>query len=211
MSHAGRRAVIERRAERAVSDYIAHHQADAAAEMNCYRATPSLRLAIRRAARAHTADGGKHPHQWRIPRDVLRKFGARLSREDRALRDVPSFDELHGVVLRAGDLTHGIGELAVYDTALRIGAKLDLPPLRVYLHRGSRDGAAMLGVDARRPSVAVSELPTAFATLEAHEIEDCLCIFKGLLSGERSLPPVGCRCGGRGCARPARSAARAGC
>lgn len=97
-----------------------------------------------------------------------------LAREDRALRNVPSFDELHGVVLRVGDLTRGIGELAVYDTALRIGAKLDLSPLRVYLPRGSRDGAAMLGVDARRPSVAVSELPTAFATLEPHEIEPLL-------------------------------------
>ena len=149
--------------------------------------------------------GGKHSHHLRIPRDVLRKFGARLSREDRALRNVPSFDELDGVVLRVGDLTHGIGELAVYDTALRIGAKLDLPPLWVDLHRGSRDGAVMLGVDARRPWVAVSELPTAFATLEPREIEDGLCIFKGLLSGERSLPPEGCRCGGRGCARPARS------
>ena len=80
MSHAGRHAVIERRAEQAVSDYIAHHQADAAAEMNCYRATPSLRLASRRAARVRTADGGKHPHQWRIPRDALREFGARGSR-----------------------------------------------------------------------------------------------------------------------------------
>ena len=49
MSHAGRHAVIERRAEQTVSDYIAHHQADAAAEMNCYRTTPSLRLAIRMA------------------------------------------------------------------------------------------------------------------------------------------------------------------
>ena len=124
---------------------------------------------------------------------------------------MPSFDELDGVVLRVGDLTHGIGELAVYDTALRIGAKLVLPPLRVYLHRGSRERAAVLDVDARRPSVAVSELPTAFAALEPHEIEDCLCIFKGLLSGERSLLPEGCRCGGRGCARPARSVARAGC
>ena len=148
-----------------------------------------------------TADGGKHPHHRRISRDVLRKFGARLSREDRALRDVPSFDELHGVVRRVGDLTHGIGELAVYDTALRIGAWLGVRPERVYLHRGTREGAEAVRVDHRRSTVAVSDLPSSFARLAPHEIEDCLCIFKGLLSGKPPPRPTGCRCNGGGCAR----------
>ena len=194
-------AVIGQRAEQAVSDYLEYHRDDAAAELHFYRAMPTLRHAIRGAARARTAGGGKHPHQWRIAWDVLRRFGIRLAREERALQEAQSFDELHRVVQRVGELTHGIGELAVYDTALRIGAKLDLPPARVYLHRGTRGGAEALGLDHRRPSIAVSALPRAFAPLDAHEIEDCLCIFKKLLSGERSPRVASCRCSGRGCAR----------
>lgn len=60
-------AVIEQRAEKAVSDYTQYHRADAARELDSYRAVPALQKAISRAARAHTADGAKHPHQRRIP------------------------------------------------------------------------------------------------------------------------------------------------
>ncbi|MXY22660.1 MAG: hypothetical protein F4Y49_15165 [Dehalococcoidia bacterium] len=69
-------AVIERRVAQAVSDYIAHHRKDAIKELQFYRDTPTLGHAITRAAHACTAGGGKHPHQWRIPRDALREFGA---------------------------------------------------------------------------------------------------------------------------------------
>ena len=92
------------------------------------------------------------------------------------------------VVQEVGALIRGIGELAVYDTALRIGAKLDLLPTQVYLHRGTRDGAAEIRIDPRCPSITVAELASAFAVLEPHEIEDCLCIFKGLLA-DKPLPP----------------------
>ena len=193
-------AVIDQRAKEAVSDYVAHHRADAAGELDFYRAIPTLRRAISKAARAHTADGGKHPHQRRIACDVLRAFGARLVRLEDTLREAPSFEELHRVVQGVGDLIHGIGELAVYDTALRIGANLRLAPTRVYLHRGTRDGAEAVDVVGRCSTIAVSELPAAFACLEPHEIEDCLCIFKGLLKGDPSLRPTGCRCNGGGCA-----------
>ena len=43
----------------------------------------------------------------------------------------------------------GIGELMVYDTALRIGAKLNLKPMRVYLHAGARAGARALDYENR--------------------------------------------------------------
>ena len=204
-------ALIQQRVDEAVSDYLAYHRDDGVDELDFYRAMPTVPEAITRAARAHTSHGGKHPHQWRIPCDVLREFGRRLSRRERALQEAPSFDELHQVVQEAGRLIRRIGELAVYDTALRIGAKLDLPPTQVYLHRGTRDGAAEIGIDPRRPSIAVAELPRAFAVLEPHEIEDCLCIFKGLLSDKPSLRATGCRCSGRGCARDPSRTAQARC
>ena len=204
-------SVVDQRAEDAASDYIEYHRDDAVGELGFYREMPTLRLAIRRAARAHTADGGKHLRQRRIPCDVLRAFGARLARRERALHEAGSFDELHRVVQGVGDLIHGIGELAVYDTALRIGANLRLPPKQVYLHRGTRDGSEAVGVGRQRSTIAVSELPAAFACLEPHEIEDCLCIFKGLLKGNRSLRSTGCRCNGGGCARRPAGTPRARC
>ena len=206
-----RDAKTHRRAKDAVSDYVAHHRADAAGELDFYRAIPTLRRAISKAARAHTTDDGKHPHQQLIPCEVLRSFGARLVRRERTLREAQSFDDLHRVVQSVGDLVPGIGPLAVYDTALWIGARLDLSPTRVYLHRGTRDGAEALGVDRRLSTVSVSELPRAFARLAPHEIEDCLCIFKGLLSGTRTLRATGCRCAGQGCARRPDGTARARC
>ncbi len=204
-------AVIDKRAAEAVSDYIEHHRDDAASELRFYRSMPTLAQAIRRGARAHTADDGKHPHQWRIPCDALRDFGAQLARQKRPLREARSFAELHQVVEEVGRPTYGIGPLAIYDTTLRIGARLSLAPTEVYLHRGTRSGAEAVGVDPRRSTVAVSELPAAFAALEPHEIEDCLCIFKGLLAGDTCPPLRGCRCSGRGCARPRRRTARTRC
>lgn len=204
-------AVMTQRAEQALSDYTKHHRAAAARELEFYRAIPDLREAISSAARAHTADGGKHPHQRRIPCDALRAFGSGLACREQALNAAGSFDELHQAVKNVGDRTHGIGELAVYDTALRIGARLGLDPERVYLHRGTREGAAAVGPDHRRCAVAVSKLPSPFARLTPHEIEDCLCIFKGLLSGRPSPQPTGCRCTGGGCARRPAGTARVRC
>ena len=64
------------------------------------------------------------------------------------------------------------------DTALRIGAKLGIRPDRVYLHRGTREGARALKLDASQATIDVSQLPPAFQRLDAREIEDCLCIYK---------------------------------
>ena len=192
-------AVIKCRVRRAVSDYIAHHRDDAVAELDFYRAMPILRHVIKAAALARTADGGKHPHQWRIPCNVLREFGTCLSSRERDLREAPSFDELHRVVREVGDRIPGIG------------VKRDLLPTRVYLHRGTMSGAGALGIDRSCPFISVSELPEPFADLKPHEIEDCLCIFKELLSGEKLLRPRGCRCSGRGCARRTRKTTRSRC
>ena len=192
-------AVIKCRVRRAVSDYIAHHRDDAVAELDFYRAMPILRHVIKAAALARTADGGKHPHQWRIPCNVLREFGTCLSSRERDLREAPSFDELHRVVREVGDRIPGIG------------VKRDLLPTRVYLHRGTMSGAGALGIDCSCPAISVSELPEPFADLKPHEIEDCLCIFKELLSGEKLLRPRGCLCSGRGCARRTRETMRPRC
>ena len=194
-------AVMERRMKRAVSDYIAHHRGDAIKELQFYRDRPTLGQVITRAANACTAGGRKHPHQRRIPRDALREFGTRLSGSKRAMQKATSFDELHEIVREVGEPIYMIGELTIYDTAHRIGYKLCLLPAKVYLHSGTQIGAGTIGIERSRSTVSVSELPGPFAALKPYEIEDCLCIFKGLLSGERPILGTGCGCNGRVCVR----------
>src|SRR5262249_27216325 len=78
---------------------------------------------------------------------------------------------------------HGIGELTIYDTALRIGAKLDLEPTVVFLHGGTRKGARALGLDWHKEFIARDAFPSEFQPLSASEIEDVLCIYKEQLQG----------------------------
>ena len=80
---------------------------------------------------------------------------------------------------------HGIGDLTIYDTALRIGVNLGLWPTRVYLHSGTRVGARALGLNWRAPHIEPDDCPAELQLLRPHEIEDCLCIFK-----DRFVRPV---------------------
>jgi hypothetical protein len=69
----------------------------------------------------------------------------------------------------------------VYDIAHRIGAYLGKPPALVYLHRGTKKGAANLGF--RGETLDPAMLPSPFSRLTPSEIEDCLCIYKDELRG----------------------------
>ena len=69
----------------------------------------------------------------------------------------------------------------VYDIAQRIGAYLGKAPTLIYLHRGTKEGAAILGFHGE--TVDACKLPPAFSRLAPAEIEDCLCIYKDQLRG----------------------------
>jgi hypothetical protein len=58
----------------------------------------------------------------------------------------------------------------------------------VYLHAGTRTGARALGLAARAATLDVSELPAEFHSLEPHEVEDVLCIFKDKFTSSRRMP-----------------------
>jgi hypothetical protein len=81
----------------------------------------------------------------------------------------------------------GIGDLARYDIAHRIGSYLNLQPELIYLHTGTRDGARVLGLHGE--TVDRSRLPRALNRLDPAEIEDFLCIYREeLRSGQRQQP-----------------------
>ena len=85
----------------------------------------------------------------------------------------------------------GLGVLYVYETAVRIGAWLDLAPTSVYIHAGVRDGARALGLDPSRPQIPRNEFPEEIRVIPADDIENLVCIYKSQLLALRSHPDQG--------------------
>ena len=176
-----------------VADYVRRFQGRVSNEMAFYKKQPTLSQAIRVAASCSGQDGKRHPHQRRIPKVALSETERQLLTNTEALGAAEDFDALHRVVNSVIGSIRGVGELTVYDVTHRIGAFLDLNPENVYLHAGTREGAAALGFYGK--VIEKDRLPATFAPLTAAEIEDCLCIYKAALSGTGRPPGA---CGGHG-------------
>lgn len=127
-------------------DYLKEHASRAENEMSWFAAEGlTLSEAIERACASIGEDGSLHPHQWRpfhiwpeAPgevTDLLRPFEGRIA----AAHDFD--DDLHLLVCAALEQVKGIGPLACYDIARRIGARFrpQLEPIEVFLHRGTRE------------------------------------------------------------------------
>ena len=165
--------------EAIVQDYISHYRDRGRREMCYYLHQPSLEDAIRAAALSCLPNGKRHPHQRRIPGQVLQKAERRLQAIAEQLRAANSFVELYRRIEHRLGTVRGIGDLAIYDIAHRIGAFLGLEPDAVYLHAGTREGARALNLSGK--AIDVSVLPVELQKLSAAEAEDCLCIYKDLL------------------------------
>jgi hypothetical protein len=162
-----------------VAAYIREYRDDARAEMDTFRRERNRAAAIRRAALCEFPDGKRHPHQYLIPQSLLELAEERLQASARRLAGARDFDALHEIVRREIGSVLGIGKLTVYDIAHRIGAYLGKSPALVYLHRGTKEGAAVLGFRGEMLDPAV--LPAAFSRLTLAEIEDCLCLYRDKL------------------------------
>ena len=150
-----------------------------------YRSQSSLRDAVHTAGYARNYDCKKHSHQSRTPQSSLQKVRAILQRKLSDIYKCESFDELHQLVERTTEEVRWFGELAVYDTALRIGAYIGVYPRKIYLHRGTRGGCRKLQhsckalrLDLKCLAIDVIQLPRAIRNLQPWEIEDFLCIYK---------------------------------
>ncbi len=164
-----------------VRDYTSRHRERARRELRYYMIQGSLEGAIREAALSLLPSGKRHPHQRRIPLRVLQSAERRLQGIAGQLKAAQSFVELHRLIERHIRPIRGIGDLAVYDIAHRIGAYLRREPEAVYLHAGTREGARALSLGGK--TIDVRELPASLRKLSAAEIEDCLCIYKDALRG----------------------------
>jgi hypothetical protein len=171
-----------------VRAYIARRRPAVREELDGFKAERSLDAAIERAGMARRRDGKRYSHQHRLKKTVLREATRHLRRA--GLGRARDFADLHRrVAIAIGDLV-GIGDLTIYDTAFRIGAKLGVFPKVVYLHCGTRKGARALGLKWRAASVAVQDCPRELRVLSAHEIEDCLCVFKDRLAVQHRMHPT---------------------
>jgi hypothetical protein len=166
------------RLETIIADYKLRHQERGEKELHWFAIQKTLEEAVRLAALAETPGHKRFSHQRRIPRSALEESRRCLLRCLPALAKARNFEELFELVSACLNPIPGIGELTIYDTAQRIGAKLHLAPEMVYLHAGTRIGAKRLGFDGNRPSIKLSELPAPLSKLEAREVEDILCIYK---------------------------------
>jgi hypothetical protein len=161
-----------------VKEYARNNRCRPNDELEWFRRQPTLRSAIRFAGLALNSEGKRFMHQRRLRKARLQAACNSLLRNRSKIRRCKNFDELQTLLRRLLRRTRGIGELYIYDTAFRVGAKLGFLPIKVYLHAGTRLGASALGYDGRLPSIDVSGLPTELRRLKAYEIEDLLCIYK---------------------------------
>lgn len=164
--------------EQIVTLYIEHHREQAAQNLQFFQERASLAEAIEYAALAKRPNDKRHWHQRRIPLAALQESHRRLQGVAAAVQACTTFTELHHLVEKTIADIPGIGELTLYDTALHIGAYLELKPDAVYIHRGVRSGLSALGLFHGQHRITVNELPEPFHRLQPHEIEDCLCIYK---------------------------------
>jgi hypothetical protein len=162
--------------EATIRMYREEYRFDTLKQLRSFAHEPTLQSAVKRASLAMRPDGKRYGHQRRLSRGVLTKMLGRLS--PAKLKGSSSFHELHESVEEAIGRIRGVGKLTVYDTALRIGAKLRLKPDHVYLHSGTREGARALGLNWRAPFLHRRELPPTLRRIPAWEVEDLLCIFK---------------------------------
>jgi hypothetical protein len=204
--------------ENIVAAYIRDCRPAARADAECFRRLLSIRDAIKHAALCHWLGHGKkrhrphdhkrHPHQWRIPGASLKQAARRLNFSHDRLAAAADFETLHRTIDEEIGGIRGIGPLAVYDIAHRIGAFLEKTPRLVYLHAGTRMGARLLGF--RGPTLDPEHLPPAFTRLSAAEIEDCLCIYRSDLSG-RLRHGMSTLCRNRVLSKPCVRAISGGC
>ena len=169
-----------------VRHYRSNFQARAQAELQSFR-DEQLPDAVRRAALAVRPDGLRYSHQTRLKPHHLADAARVLTDNLSTLAVARNFAGLHALLLRLLGSQAGLGELYVYDTALRIGANLGFLPQAIYLHAGTRAGAKVLGLGINGSVLLKSQLPEPLQRLQPHELEDVLCIYKDYFAGKANI------------------------
>jgi predicted lipase len=136
---------------------------------------------IKKAVLSRDKYGNKHSHQWRIYNYVYDKFIQNLLNVEDEIDKVKDFDELYDII--DSNKPSGVGELFCYDTALRIGQRLDRLPEKIYIHAGTRVGLErFLKRKIHEKTIEKQMLPEPFRSCELTpgQLEDFFCIYKDI-------------------------------
>lgn len=170
---------MENRLKVIIADYKFGQKQNPDQLLEYCRTTGKTTLVIRAAATARFNDNKKHSHQNKIKNELLMKFGHDLVLDVHNIERASNFPELMRII--EGNKVKGIGQLAIYDTAHRIGANpaFNLEPDKVYLHSGTKIGARRLLKRTRLPKFLMkTQFDPLMHSLKNSEIEDILCIYK---------------------------------
>lgn len=147
----------------------------------------SLKKVIQIACLSTEENGKRHRHQNRISKTNLFEFHDNVRKQISKIRNVNDFDEL--IMIIRDQRIVGIGELAIYDVAHRIGLFLNILPGKVYLHCGTRKGAKLILGKISTKTVFKSDLPEPLKSsdLECWELEDLFCLRKKVFKSYTNL------------------------
>ena len=162
-----------------IEEYKSWRQGNPDTWINHCRNQENVEDAIIYAALSENHLGKRNSHQYRLKKITLEKFAANLLDVKEEIMEAKSFEELFGII--EFNKPQGVGDLTCYDAALRIGAKVNLYPEKIYLHTGTRRGVEkILGKKVSRKFILKSELPDSFqnAAISCAEIEEILCMYK---------------------------------
>lgn len=159
-----------------VKEYIKNNKKSLNNYLEKYSSLNNIEEAIKYGATARLSNENKHSHQRRLKVEILEQVRDKLLEEVEKIKKCTSFEELIEIVEECKE--SGFGELAIYDTALRIGSNINIYPEKVYLHAGTKKGAKELGLKISNKVIEFSDLPEELKGLKPYEVEDFLCIYK---------------------------------
>jgi len=145
----------------------------------------------------------KGGHQYCIANASISQAVINLQNAGILTKKYADFEALYDDVRKIIGNISGIGDLTIYDTALRIGFimfPIVLPQNYVYLARGAMRGAKkILGTNKLKYREQASVFSPYFGNLSSHFVEDFLCIMedflcKGGVVAGKPLPPAICQC-----------------
>jgi hypothetical protein len=148
----------------------------------------SFEEAVLLAGLAINLEGKRLDHMSRLQHDALSRGVTALIKYHAVLSAQADFHSLLQTIYDLlKDISH-LGEMYWYDTAIRLGANLGLYPDHIYLHRGTREGAARVVRDTvDRVFIDVHELPPELVdtSLSPGHYESLLCVYKDELGGAK--------------------------
>lgn len=173
---------MDQRLVNIIRDYKKRKQNDPDSWVEHAKNQKNLSAAIKVSALSVNERGKRNPHQrfatrW-IP-TALNDFASELSKFEVEIKKAKTFDQIHDIVSKVK--IKGISDLAIYDTAMRIGMYREIPPDKIFLHAGTRRGAEKILGRIDRPFILAKELPVEFHNIPCWQIEDILCIYKHIL------------------------------